>query len=87
MVFIGLFTPVVHTTVQAAIQSAIPDHLRGRISGFSIVTWGAFPMGSLLAGWLAQTLDIQTSTFYGALLMGIVLIAQSMAFRFMWKLE
>ena len=87
LVFIGLFTPVVHTTVQAAIQSAIPDHLRGRISGFSIVTWGAFPMGSLLAGWLAQTLDVQTSTFYGALLMGIVLIAQIMAFRFMWKLE
>ena len=87
LVLLGLFMPIVYTTVQAAIQSIIPDYLRGRISGFSIVTWGAFPMGSLVAGWLAQTLSVQTSTLYGALLMGIILTAQLVVFRFIWKLE
>ena len=87
LVMLGLFMPVVHTSIQARIQSTIPDHLRGRISGFFIVTWGAFPMGSLAAGWLAQTLSVQTSTLYGALLMSIILAGQLVTFRFMWKME
>lgn len=86
LILLGLFMPLVYTTVQAAIQSIIPDELRGRISGFAMVTWGAFPMGSLVAGALAQTLGVQMSTLIGAFLLGATLTAQVLMFRFIWRL-
>ena len=87
LIVLSLFMPLVYTTVQAAIQSIIPDHLRGRISGFAMVTWGALPMGSLVAGALAQTLGVQMATLIGAALLGVMLTAQTLTFRFMWRLE
>ena len=87
LVLLSLFMPLVYTTVQAVVQSIIPDRLRGRISGFAMVTWGAFPMGSLLAGALAERFGVQTSTLIGAGLLGVLLTAQVLTFRFMWRLE
>ena len=87
LVLLSLFMPLVYTTVQAVVQSIIPDRLRGRISGFAMVTWGAFPMGSLLAGALAERFGVQTSTLIGAGLLGVLLTAQVLTFRFVWRLE
>ena len=87
LVLLSLFMPLVYTTVQAVVQGIIPDRLRGRISGFAMVTWGAFPMGSLLAGALAERFGVQTSTLIGAGLLGVLLTAQVLTFRFMWRLE
>ena len=87
LVLMSMFIPLVTTTVQATIQSIVPDHLRGRIAGFAIVTWGAFPVGSLVAGTLAEMFGVQTTTLIGAGLLGVMLTAQVLTFRFMWRLE
>ena len=87
VIFLGVSTPVLYTTIQATIQSIIPDYLRGRISGLTLMTWGALPVGSLMAGALAQTLGVQSATLVGALLLAAMLPAQLLTFRFMWHLE
>ena len=87
LVILGMFMPLVVTMVQAVTQSIIPDHLRGRISGLAMVTWGAFPVGSLVAGALAQALGVQTATLIGACLLGLALAAHMLIFRFIWRME
>ena len=87
LIVLGMFMPLVVTMVQAATQSIIPDHLRGRISGIAMVTWGAFPVGSVIAGALAQALGVQTATLIGAFLLVVTLAAHILTFRFIWRLE
>ena len=87
LIVLGMFMPLVVTMVQAATQSIIPDHLRGRISGIAMVTWGAFPVGSVVAGALAQALGVQTATLIGAFILGVALAAHILTFRFIWRLE
>ena len=79
--------PFLYTTIQGTIQSIIPDELRGRISGLSMVTWGAFPLGSVLAGVLAQNLGSQMATLIGAGILGVCLIILLRIFTFMWRME
>jgi len=79
--------PVFYTTIQGTVQSIIPDELRGRISGLSMVTWGAFPVGSVLAGLLAENLGAQMATLIGAGILGVCLIILLRVFDFMWRLK
>ncbi len=87
LVLLSLTMPLIYTSVQAGIQSIVPDHLRGRIGGFTLLTWGALPAGSLVAGVVLQSLGVQMSTLIGAGLLGVLLSAQILIFRFMWRLE
>ena len=50
LVLLSLTMPLIYTSVQAGIQSIVPDHLRGRIAGFTLLTWGALPVGSRWQG-------------------------------------
>jgi MFS family permease len=79
--------PFLYTTIQGTIQSIIPDELRGRISGLSMVTWGAFPLGSVLAGVLAENLGSQMATLIGAGILAVCLVILLRVFKFMWRLE
>ena len=79
--------PFLYTTIQGTVQSIIPDELRGRISGLSMVTWGAFPVGSVLAGLLAENLGVQMATLIGAGILAICLVALLRIFDFIWRLE
>ncbi len=79
--------PFLYTTIQGTIQTIIPDELRGRISGLSMVTWGAFPLGSVMAGVLAENLGAQMATLIGAGILAACLLVLLRIFTFMWRLE
>ena len=79
--------PFLYTMIQGTIQSIIPDELRGRISGLSMVTWGAFPLGSVLAGVLAENLGAQMATLIGAGILAVCLVILLRVFPFMWRLD
>lgn len=53
------FCEMIHmTTNQTLIQLSVPDHIRGRITSLIQVTWGLMPLGSLVAGTLAEVIGI-----------------------------
>ncbi len=79
--------PFLYTTTQGTIQQIVPDELRGRIAGLSVVTWGAFPVGSVVAGALAESLGVQAATLIGAGVMAACLVVLLRVFRFIWRLE
>jgi MFS family permease len=56
---IGFGAVVFYAATQTLIQSAVPDHLRGRIMGiWMIVFSGSVPLGSLWTGRLAASLGV-----------------------------
>jgi len=55
MVFVGLGFVFTANTSNALVQTRIPDELRGRVmSAYLLVFFGSFPLGSLLAGQMAE---------------------------------
>jgi MFS family permease len=62
---------LVINNANALIQTAVPDHLRGRVmSIYVLVFFGAQPLGSLLAGELAETInESMTVLIFAALLL------------------
>ena len=70
-----------YTMVSAIVQGAVSDEFRGRVAGLYTLTWGMFPMGSLLAGGLADGLDAPTATLIAAGLVAIALTAVALRFR------
>jgi len=55
MVGVGLGFMLAANTSNALIQTRVPDELRGRVmSVFVLVFFGSFPIGSLLAGQMAE---------------------------------
>ena len=62
--FLGWGTVTQLATMNTLIQLEVPDHLRGRV--FSAYLWalqGIAPFGSLVVGWLAQSLGVPTTAF------------------------
>ena len=76
-----------YTATNGAIQSIIPDNMRGRIAGLSMATWGGFPITAVLAGALAEWYGVQWATFIGASVMALYTIALVRVFPSLWKLE
>ncbi len=55
----GMGTIIVFATAQTLIQAAVPDAIRGRISGLWMIVFSASaPVGSLVSGVLAQPLGV-----------------------------
>lgn len=75
------------STTSATIQSIVPDHLRGRVIGIYILSFGMMPFGSLAAGFIAQQLGAQMATLIGGGLVLLVLAALTLVFRQVWRLE
>jgi fucose permease len=60
----------------ALIQSQVPDELRGRVmSVYTLVFFGSMPLGSLMAGTLAQQLGQPMTVMLGASLLMVLAIA------------
>jgi MFS family permease len=55
------------STINTAIQTSVPDHMRGRIMGiWAVVFGGMMPLGSLQAGTLSQKFGVLTTVQVGA---------------------
>jgi MFS family permease len=68
---IGWSFIVVANTSNALIQTTVPDELRGRVLGiYTLVFFGAMPLGSLVIGQVANRFDEQT-----AILINVVVLA------------
>jgi MFS family permease len=60
----------------AMMQSHVPDHLRGRVmSVYTLVFFGAMPLGSLFAGTFAQKFNEPLTVMVGAVVLMILAIA------------
>jgi MFS family permease len=68
---VGFFFMLVVNNANALTQTAIPDHLRGRVmSIYVLVFFGSYPIGSLLAGQLAESVgEPVTVLIFAALLL------------------
>jgi len=63
-------------TVNTLLQTASPDHLRGRVMSFYTITFmGMTPFGNFLAGSIAQLLGAPLAVMIGAFLNGLIVSA------------
>ncbi len=65
----------------ATVQSTVPDHYRGRVSGLYMLAWGLFPFGSVGAGFLAERLGAPHATQIAA---GTMLVLFGLA---VWRIR
>lgn len=66
----GLAFISLNNTTNAMVQSQVPDELRGRIMGiFTLVFFGSFPIGALLAGNLADLIGAPTTVILFAIIL------------------
>ena len=74
---ISLAMATFFTSLNATLQGAIDDRFRGRVSALYMFTWGMFPVGSLLAGTLADSYGPRSATLVGgtAILITITALA------------
>lgn len=71
----GLATILVLNVANALMQSLVPEELRGRVmSIYSLVFFGAMPIGALLIGWLAEGTNEQTALIIDAVLVLVVAV-------------
>lgn len=64
-----------NTTINNLIQTNTPDHMRGRVMGlYSVTFMGLAPIGSLLAGTIAQFIGAPIAVLIGALVNAAVVI-------------
>lgn len=73
MVGVGWCFMVHANSANALVQSMVPDELRGRaMSVFTLVFFGAMPLGSLLAGQVAARIGLTSTVFLNAGLLAAV---------------
>jgi len=67
LALLGLASIFVLNVANALVQSLVPEVLRGEVmSIYSLVFFGAMPIGSLLIGWLAQASSEQIAVLLNA---------------------
>jgi MFS family permease len=67
LVVVGFGFIIQNTTSNTLVQALVPDHLRGRVmSVYSMMFLGTMPIGSLMAGSLAQVYGATTAVIFGA---------------------
>jgi len=76
MVAVGWGFMMISNNSNAIIQSQVPDELRGRVmSVYTLVFFGSMPIGSLLAGTLAQQISEPLTVMLGASLLMLLAVA------------
>ncbi len=72
LALVGFATMMIVNISNAMVQTRIVDEMRGRVMGiYTFFFFGAFPLGSLLAGWSAEKIGEPTTVAISA---GILLI-------------
>jgi len=74
--FMGLLT-----LINAALQSAVKDEMRGRIGGMIQVVWGISPLGYLLSGLLADYLGVLTAILIATAALGVLRLGVFLKYR------
>ncbi len=75
MFVIGICTSLSNTSLQSAMQMAVPDRLRGRVMGFYGMTYNIRPLGGMQAGALASLITTPLAVAAGGLAVAIFTIA------------
>jgi MFS family permease len=75
-----------YTVSGAAIQSSVPDELRGRIASLGGVALGFYPVGAIVAGTLAELLGAPAATLIAGAVLVVLLIALLPVLRSVWRI-
>ena len=84
MLLSGSFTTL-FTVNSASIQSIVPERLRGRVSSVGTMIAGLFPLGSLLAGGLAELFGAPTATLAAGAMLLLFSAGLLLKFRQLWS--
>jgi hypothetical protein len=77
MAFVG---PLWNVAIDVYRLLITPDEMQGRVgSAISFLAWGAIPLGSLLAGYLLESVDSWTTTMVLSAAMVFVALAASLS--------
>jgi len=88
MVGVGLAFMLVANTTNALVQTQVQDELRGRVMGvYTLVFFGAMPIGSLLAGLLASRLGEPPTVMLSAAGLLVFVLLVWLLFPTLRKLE
>ncbi|MFB3077639.1 MAG: MFS transporter, partial [Lysobacterales bacterium] len=75
------------STTSATIQSIVPDEFRGRVSALYVLSFGLMPVGSLVAGVLAQNLGARSATLIASGVVAVLITLLAIKFRSAWRPE
>jgi MFS family permease len=78
---------VFFSTSSALVQSIVPDEFRGRVTSISMFSFGMMPIGSLIAGILAQRLGAPTAMLIASGVVVFLLGAFLMNSRLLWRTQ
>jgi MFS family permease len=78
---------VFFSTSSALVQSIVPDEFRGRVTSISMFSFGMMPIGSLIAGTLAQRLGAPTAMLIASGVVAFLLGAFLMNSRLLWRTQ
>lgn len=81
MFFVGVFSTMQNTALQASLQMLVPDHIRGRVMGIYGMTYNIRPLGGMQAGALAGLITAPFSIAVGGLAVTIFAIGSTLASR------
>lgn len=87
LVTYGAALMVYFMVVSATIQTMVPDRLRGRVIALSAMSFGLIPIGSLMAGSIAELFGAPTATLVGAGALSVALLTVLVRFSFVWRLK
>lgn len=73
--FFGLFNAYHVALGIAAIQTNVPDHVRGRVTGAYELAWASFPLGGLIVGSLAELVGLRAATAIAAGAVAVITMA------------
>jgi MFS family permease len=76
LVVMGSCTVVSMTVTNTALQAMAPEEIRGRvISIYILITFGLAPLGTLIAGWVAQSIGAPATLAIGGSLCTLTALA------------
>ncbi len=87
VVIYSILMVMMYVLANAAIQSILPDHLRGRVTALLGIFFVAFPVGTLLVGGLAEEFGAQRAVVTSAITLGVALTAYVTLYRRIWTLQ
>ena len=87
LLVIGFGTMLVFSAATASVYSIVRDDLRGRVAGLYTMTWGMMPLGSLVAGGLADKWGAPFASLIAGGLVAVCLAGIALSFRVLWRFD